>query len=145
MASQPKVMEIEQQGIDTISDRDRTSTPKDLFRITFGGANTFATIILGTFPILLGLSFWQAVAATLLGVVVGASILMPMSLFGPVTGTNNAVSSGAHFGVKGRLVGSFLSLSNSDCVLFNFCVGKWGCITRSYLKIFWSRYIFSII
>ncbi len=110
MASQPKVMEIEQQGIDTISDRDRTSTPKDLFRITFGGANTFATIILGTFPILLGLSFWQAVAATLLGVVIGASILMPMSLFGPVTGTNNAVSSGAHFGVKGRLVGSFLSL-----------------------------------
>ena len=110
MASQPKVMEIEQQGIDTIADRDRTSTPKDLFRITFGGANTFATIILGTFPILLGLSFWQAVAATLLGVVVGGLILMPMSLFGPVTGTNNAVSSGAHFGVKGRLVGSFLSL-----------------------------------
>ena len=57
MASQPKVMEIEQQGIDTIADKDRTSTPKDLFRITFGGANTFATIILGTFPILLGLSF----------------------------------------------------------------------------------------
>ena len=110
MASQPKVMEIEQQGIDTIADKDRTSTPKDLFRITFGGANTFATIILGTFPILLGLSFWQAVAATLLGVVVGGLILMPMSLFGPVTGTNNAVSSGAHFGVKGRLVGSFLSL-----------------------------------
>jgi len=110
MASQPKVMEVEQHGIDTIPDRDRTSTPRDLFRITFGGANTFATIILGTFPILLGLSFWQAVAATLLGVVVGASILMPMSLFGPVTGTNNAVSSGAHFGVKGRLVGSFLSL-----------------------------------
>ena len=78
MASQPRVMEIEQQGIDTISDRDRTSSPKDLFRITFGGANTFATIILGTFPILLGLSFWQAVAATLLGVVVGGLILMPV-------------------------------------------------------------------
>ena len=53
MASQPKVMEIEQQGIDTIADKDRTSTPKDLFRITFGGANTFATINLGTFTILL--------------------------------------------------------------------------------------------
>ena len=104
MASQPKVMEIEQYGIDTIQDRDITSTPRDLFRITFVGSNTFATIILVTFPIQLGLSFWQAVAATLLGVVVGALILMPMSLFGPVTGTNNAVSSGAHFGVKGRLV-----------------------------------------
>ncbi|MEJ7755184.1 MAG: cytosine permease [Nocardioidaceae bacterium] len=37
-------------------------------------------------------------------------ILMPMGLFGPRSGTNNAVSSGAHFGVRGRVVGSFLSL-----------------------------------
>eukprot|EP01031_Cornospumella_fuschlensis_P018084 gene18084-22140_t len=35
---------------------------------------------------------------------------MPMGLFGPKTGTNNAVSSGAFFGVRGRVVGSFLSL-----------------------------------
>ncbi|EBP5695878.1 cytosine permease, partial [Salmonella enterica] len=78
--------------------------------IQFGGANTFATVLLGTFPIALGLSFWQAVGATLAGVVVGALFLMPMGLFGPLTGTNNAVSSGAHFGVRGRIVGSFLSL-----------------------------------
>ncbi len=105
-----KVTEIEQHGIDTIPDEHRTSRPLDLFRIQFGGANTFATIILGTFPVLLGLSLWQAVAATVLGVVVGAAILMPMGLFGPRTGTNNAVSSGAHFGVRGRVLGSFLSL-----------------------------------
>ena len=107
---QAKVTEIERHGIDTIPDAHRTSGPFDLFRIQFGGANTFATIILGTFPVLLGLSLWQAVAATLVGVVVGALILMPMGLFGPRTGTNNAVSSGAHFGVRGRVLGSFLSL-----------------------------------
>src|SRR6478609_6327248 len=106
----PKVTDVEQHGIDTIPDADRTSRPLDLFRIQFGGANTFATVLLGTFPIALGLSFWQAVAATLLGVVVGALILSPMGLFGPRTGTNNAVSSGAHVGVRGRIVGSFLSL-----------------------------------
>jgi purine-cytosine permease-like protein len=105
-----RVLEIEQFGIDTIPAEHRTSRPFDLFRIQFGGANTFATVILGTFPILLGLSFWQAVAATILGVVIGAVILMPMGLFGPHTGTNNAVSSGAHFGVRGRVLGSFLSL-----------------------------------
>lgn len=33
-----------------------------------------------------------------------------MSLFGPRNGTNNAVSSSAHLGVHGRIVGSFLSL-----------------------------------
>jgi len=106
----PRATEIETYGIDTIPDRDRTSKPFDLFRIQFGGANTFATVLLGTFSIGLGLSFWQAVLATVTGVLVGAIILMPMGLFGPKTGTNNAVSSGAHFGVRGRVVGSFLSL-----------------------------------
>jgi purine-cytosine permease-like protein len=106
----PRVTDVEQHGIDTIPDAERTSGPFDLFRIQFGGANTFATVILGTFPVLLGLSLVEAVLATLLGVVVGALILMPMGLFGPRTGTNNAVSSGAHFGVRGRVLGSFLSL-----------------------------------
>jgi purine-cytosine permease-like protein len=106
----PRVTDVEQHGIDTIPAEHRHSRPLDLFRIQFGGANTFATIILGTFPVLLGLSLWEAFAATIVGVVVGALFLMPMGLFGPLTGTNNAVSSGAHFGVRGRVVGSFLSL-----------------------------------
>ncbi|GEP39598.1 nitrate reductase [Nocardioides psychrotolerans] len=106
----PRATEVEQHGIDTIPPEHRHSGPVDLFRIQFGGANTFATIILGTFPILLGLSLWQAVAATVVGVVMGSLFLMPMGLFGPLTGTNNAVASGAHFGVRGRVLGSFLSL-----------------------------------
>ncbi|MFM9876307.1 MAG: purine-cytosine permease family protein [Rhodoglobus sp.] len=106
----PKATEVEQFGVDTIPDADRTSTWLDLLRIQFGGANTFATVLLGTFPILLGLSFWQAVLATISGLLVGIFFLAPMGLFGPKTGTNNAVSSGAFFGVRGRVVGSFLSL-----------------------------------
>lgn len=106
----PRATEVEQRGIDTVPDADRTSTWVDLMRIQFGGANTFATVLLGTFPIAFGLSFWQAVAATLLGLALGILVLMPMGLFGPKTGTNNAVSSGAFFGVRGRVVGSFLSL-----------------------------------
>ena len=35
----------------------------------------------------------------------------PLALLGPRTGTNNTVSSGAHFGVTGRLVGSGLTLA----------------------------------
>jgi purine-cytosine permease-like protein len=106
----PRVTEVEQHGIDTIPAAHRHSRPLDLFRIQFGGANSFATVILGTFPVLLGLSLWQAVAATVLGVLVGSVFLAPMGLFGPLTGTNNAVASGAHFGVRCRIVGSFLSL-----------------------------------
>jgi purine-cytosine permease-like protein len=89
---------------------DRSATPLDLFRVAFGGANTFSTCVLGAFPILFGLSFRQGLAATVLGVVAGALILCPMAVFGPVNGTNNAVSSSAHLGVHGRVVGSFLSL-----------------------------------
>ncbi|TMR23010.1 cytosine permease [Nonomuraea turkmeniaca] len=104
------ITEIETYGVERIPDADRTARPVDLFRVAFGGANTFATCVLGAFPILFGLSFWQGLAATVLGLVVGALILAPLSLFGPLNGTNNAVSSSAHLGVHGRIVGSFLSL-----------------------------------
>ncbi|MFJ2606237.1 purine-cytosine permease family protein [Streptomyces sp. NPDC087425] len=106
----PSLTEVETHGVERIPDADRTATPFDLFRLAFGGANTFSTCVLGAFPILFGLSFWQGLAATLLGVVVGALILCPMAVFGPANGTNNAVSSSAHLGVHGRVVGSFLSL-----------------------------------
>ncbi|MGE8406388.1 MAG: purine-cytosine permease family protein [Pseudomonas sp.] len=101
---------IETNGVEQIPDNQRDATSLDLFRLIFGGANTFATAVLGSFPVLFGLSFQAGVWAILLGVAVGALILSPMGLFGALNGTNNAVSSGAHFGVHGRIVGSFLSL-----------------------------------
>ncbi|MEU6589898.1 cytosine permease [Streptomyces sp. NPDC046881] len=104
------ITEIETYGVERIPDKDRSARPIDLFRLAFGGANTFATCVLGAFPILFGLSFWQGLAATVLGLVAGALLLAPMALFGPANGTNNAVSSSAHLGVHGRVVGSFLSL-----------------------------------
>jgi purine-cytosine permease-like protein len=101
---------IEQHGIESIPDSDRTATIFDFMRIEWGGLNSLATAVLGAFPIIFGLSFWQSLAATCLGVLLGSLILAPMALFGPLTGTNNAVSSSAHFGVVGRILGSFLSL-----------------------------------
>jgi purine-cytosine permease-like protein len=101
---------METHGIESIPDRDRTASLADFLRIEWGGLNSLATAVLGAFPIILGLSFWQALAATVLGVLLGALVLAPMALFGPLTGTNNAVSSSAHFGVVGRILGSFLSL-----------------------------------
>ncbi|MBI3908003.1 MAG: cytosine permease, partial [Pseudomonas fluorescens] len=102
--------QIETYGVEQIPDSERTAGPTDLFRMIFGGSNTFATAVLGSFPVLFGLSFQAGVWAIVLGVLLGSLILAPMGLFGPINGTNNAVSSGAHFGVHGRIVGSFLSL-----------------------------------
>ncbi len=108
--NQHAITRIETFGVEQIPDHERNATPVDLFRMIFGGANTFATAVLGSFPVLFGLSFQAGVWAIVLGVTLGALILAPMGLFGPLNGTNNAVSSGAHFGVHGRIVGSFLSL-----------------------------------
>jgi purine-cytosine permease-like protein len=101
---------VEHHGIESIPDRDRTATLFDFMRIEWAGLNSLATAVLGAFPIIFGLSFWQALAATVTGVALGSLVLAPMGLFGPLTGTNNAVSSSAHFGVVGRILGSFLSL-----------------------------------
>lgn len=101
---------FERHGIESIPASDRHATVLDFLRIAWGGSNSLATAVLGAFPILFGLSFWQGAAATLLGVVAGGLLLAPMAVFGPINGTNNAVSSSAHFGVVGRIVGSLLSL-----------------------------------
>jgi len=106
----PPITTIEKHGIDRIPDAERDATPVDLFRLAFGGSNTFATAVLGAFPVMFGLSFWQGAWAIISGVVLGAAVLAPMAVFGQINGSNNAVSSGAHFGVHGRIVGSFLSL-----------------------------------
>ncbi len=117
------VTTVEQHGIESIPDQDRDSTIFDFMRLCWGGANSLATAVLGAFPIMFGLSFWQASAAAVLGVVVGSLILAPMSVFGPINGTNNAVSSSAHFGVVGRIVGSFLSLLTA--IAF-FAISVWS-------------------
>lgn len=101
---------FETHGIEYIPDEHRSSTLWGFIRLQGGGANSLATAVLGAFPIILGLSVEQGAIAILLGVCIGACILAPMTLFGPINGTNNAVSSSAHFGVVGRIVGSFLSL-----------------------------------
>ena len=49
--NKPKITEIESYGVESIPHEDRRSTPMDLFRIAFGGANSFATVLLGAFPI----------------------------------------------------------------------------------------------
>ena len=122
MAAGDKVW-FENHGIESIPAGDRRSTLFDFARLCWGGANSLATAVLGSFPIIFGLSFWQSVSATVCGVTLGALLLAPMALFGPLNGTNNAVSSGAHFGVVGRIVGSFLSLLTA--VAF-FCISVWS-------------------
>ena len=100
------ITEVETYGVERIPDADRDARPLDLFRVCFGGANTFATSVLGAFPILFGLSFWQGAAAT--APRAGARRAGAGADGAVRAGERHqqrGVSSCAHLGVHGRVVG----------------------------------------
>ena len=102
---------IEETGIDYIPEAARDSSPANLAMVFFGGNLAFSVIVFGWLPITFGLSWWSTVSASAIGLAIGTLVTAPLALLGPRTGTNNTVSSGAHFGVTGRLVGSGLTLA----------------------------------
>jgi purine-cytosine permease-like protein len=101
---------VEQTGIEHIPDEARDSRPANVFAVFFGGNLAFSVIVFGWLPITFGLGWWSTVTASAVGLAIGTLVTAPLALLGPRTGTNNTVSSGAHFGVTGRLVGSALTL-----------------------------------
>jgi purine-cytosine permease-like protein len=105
-----RVGQIETRGVEPIPEGERHSSPMNLFLIFIGLELTFGVIVVGWIPIAFGLGWWSSVTSILAGVAVGSLVLGPMALLGRRTATNGAVSSGAFFGVVGRIVGSVLAL-----------------------------------
>jgi len=101
---------VEAMGVERIPETGQRSSPANVFAVFFGGNLAFSVIIFGWLPISFGLGWTDAISASVVGLAIGTLLIAPMSLLGPRTGTNNVVSSGAHFGVRGRLIGSFLTL-----------------------------------
>ncbi|MFF5574970.1 cytosine permease [Streptomyces luteogriseus] len=103
-------MPIEQRGVDTIPEEERTSGPRDLVSILLGSNLCLGVIVFGWLPPSFGLDWWSSVGAALAGTVVGVLFTAPLALVSLRTGTNLSTSSGAQFGVRGRLVGSVVGL-----------------------------------
>jgi purine-cytosine permease-like protein len=101
---------IEQAGVGFIPEADRDSTPGNLSAVFIGANLAFAIVVFGWLPITYGLGWWATVSATVVGLAVGTLAIVPIALIGPRTGTNVTVSSGAHFGIRGRFIGSALTL-----------------------------------
>ncbi|MFB7212510.1 purine-cytosine permease family protein [Streptomyces sp. NPDC056255] len=101
---------VERAGVEFLPVAERQSTPRNVFGVFVGGNLAFSTIIFGWLPVTFGLSFTQAMSSSAVGLLLGLTLMVPMTLLGPRTGTNNPVSSGAHFGMRGRLMGSTLTL-----------------------------------
>ncbi|MET7618633.1 cytosine permease [Streptomyces sp. NPDC005408] len=103
-------MPIEQRGVDTIPEAERTSTPRDLISILLGSNLCLGVIVFGWLPVSFGLGLWPAVTSIVAGTVAGVAVTAPLALVSLRTATNLSTSSGAAFGVRGRLVGSVVGL-----------------------------------
>ena len=99
---------IEQHGIDAIPDSERQGRARDLFWVWLGGNVSLTYIIIGATLVGLGLGFWAAIGAIVLGnvfyLVVGLG-----GVAGPRAGTATMVVSRAAFGQRGNLVPTALA------------------------------------
>lgn len=101
---------VETLGVDTIPENQRTATPASIIPIFLGSNMALSVMVFGWLAVLYGLSWWQSVSAILVGTVVAALFVSSSALLGWTGATNNSVASGAIFGVRGRLVASFVGL-----------------------------------
>jgi purine-cytosine permease-like protein len=101
---------MEQRGVDTIPDEERTSGPRDLVSILLGSNLCLGVIIFGWLPPSFGLGWWASIGSIVVGTLAGTALTAPLALISLRTATNLSTSSGAQFGVRGRLVGSVVGL-----------------------------------
>ncbi len=103
--------EFEAIGVDRIPEQDRTSTPWSFAGIFMGTSLSLALFIYGGLAIEFGLGIWSSLSSLAIGTLIGVLLIIPTIVIGSRTATNNSTASGAHFGVRGRLVGSFVGLA----------------------------------
>ncbi|MEY4972624.1 MAG: hypothetical protein RL399_581 [Actinomycetota bacterium] len=101
---------VESFGVDTIPESERRAKPSSIVPIFFGSNMALSVMVFGWLAVLYGLSWWQSVSAILVGTVVAALFVSSSALLGWSGATNNSVASGAIFGVRGRLIASFVGL-----------------------------------
>jgi purine-cytosine permease-like protein len=101
---------FEEQGVATVPESARSAKPSSIITIFVGSNLSLSVMVFGWLSILYGLSWWQSVSAIVVGTLVASVGVSFSALLGWRGSTNNSVASGAFFGVKGRLIASFVGL-----------------------------------
>ncbi|KFI68216.1 purine-cytosine permease family protein [Bifidobacterium magnum] len=109
MEKQKDTSLIEDTGIDTIAEEDRKGTPKDLFWPWFAANISIFGISYGAWALGFGLSFGQALAMSVVGLVVSFLLVGIISIAGKRGNAPTMVITRATFGVEGAKVPSALS------------------------------------
>ncbi|MFI6743846.1 purine-cytosine permease family protein [Nonomuraea sp. NPDC050451] len=101
---------IERHGVSAMPEHRRTARPVTVMWVLVGSNLSLSATVFGWLPVTYGLSWWQIVVAATAGTALGLMLAAPLALLGFRAGTSNTVAAGAHFGVRGRLVGSLIGL-----------------------------------
>lgn len=94
---------VEQHGIGHVSDEERHGSPKNLFGIWWSTNMTIAAFATGAISIQLGLGFWPAIIAMVLGILMGAIIIPVMSAMGWKLGVPQMLMTRPTFGRVGAI------------------------------------------
>jgi len=100
---------IETNGINVIADEDRKGTPRQLFWPWFAANVSIFGLSYGSFALGFGISFWQAVVAGVVGIVVSFLLCGFVAIAGKRGSAPTLVLSRAAFGVTGGRVPAVLS------------------------------------
>ncbi len=100
---------IEANGINTITASERKGRPRDLFRPWFASNVGVFGISYGAFVLFDALSWWQAILAGLIGIIVSFLLVGIVAIAGPRGSAPTMVVSRAAFGVRGNRVAAILS------------------------------------
>ncbi|KRE40887.1 purine-cytosine permease family protein [Knoellia sp. Soil729] len=100
---------VETTGIEIIDEAERTAAPRDLFWPWFAANVSVFGISYAAFVLGFGISFWQAVLVTVVGIVVSFALCGIIAIAGKRGSAPTMVLSRAAFGVKGQKLPGVIS------------------------------------
>ena len=100
---------VETTGIEIIDESERTARPRDLFWPWFAANVSVFGISYGSYVLGFGISFWQAVLVTVVGVVASFALCGVIAIAGKRGSAPTMITSRAAFGVTGQKVPGVIS------------------------------------
>jgi purine-cytosine permease-like protein len=102
-------LSVEQNGINVIDDADRKGRARQLFWPWFGANVSILGLSYGSFALGFGISFWQALIAGLVGIIVSFLLCGFVAVAGKRGSAPTMVLSRAAFGIRGNRLPSVIS------------------------------------
>jgi NCS1 family nucleobase:cation symporter-1 len=108
-AQEVRRLGVETTGIEIISESERTARPRDLFWPWFAANVSVFGISYAAFVLGFGISFWQAIVVSIIGIVVSFALCGVIAIAGKRGSAPTMILSRAAFGVRGQKVPGVIS------------------------------------